>query len=41
METSSKGILHLDLFDKDAPNTVQNFVILAKKGFYNGLMLLI
>jgi peptidyl-prolyl cis-trans isomerase B (cyclophilin B) len=35
METS-KGTLHLDLFDKDAPETVKNFVTLAKKGFYDG-----
>ncbi|HEV3273174.1 MAG TPA: peptidylprolyl isomerase [Candidatus Methylacidiphilales bacterium] len=36
METS-KGVIHLELFDKDAPNTVKNFVTLAKKGFYDGL----
>jgi peptidyl-prolyl cis-trans isomerase B (cyclophilin B) len=35
METS-KGTIHLELFDKDAPNTVKNFVTLAKKGFYDG-----
>lgn len=34
---TSKGIIHLDLFDKDAPGTVKNFITLAKKGFYNGL----
>jgi peptidyl-prolyl cis-trans isomerase B (cyclophilin B) len=34
---TSKGTIHLDLFDKDAPNTVKNFVTLAKKGFYDGL----
>lgn len=36
METS-KGTIHLELFDKDAPNTVKNFTDLAKKGFYDGL----
>jgi peptidyl-prolyl cis-trans isomerase B (cyclophilin B) len=35
METS-KGTIHLDLFEKDAPNTVANFVKLAKSGFYDG-----
>jgi peptidyl-prolyl cis-trans isomerase B (cyclophilin B) len=36
METD-KGIIHLELFDADAPNTVKNFVELANKGFYDGL----
>jgi peptidyl-prolyl cis-trans isomerase B (cyclophilin B) len=36
METS-KGTIHLDLFDQDAPNTVANFVKLSKEGFYDGL----
>ncbi len=36
METD-KGTIHLELFDKDAPNTVKNFVDLSKKGFYDGL----
>jgi peptidyl-prolyl cis-trans isomerase B (cyclophilin B) len=36
METS-KGTIHLDLFEKDAPGTVANFVKLAKSGFYDGL----
>jgi peptidyl-prolyl cis-trans isomerase B (cyclophilin B) len=29
--------IHLEFFAKDAPKTVENFVTLAKKGFYNGL----
>lgn len=29
--------IHLEFFPKDAPKTVENFVTLAKKGFYNGL----
>lgn len=36
METS-KGTIHLELFDQDAPNTVANFVKLSKEGFYDGL----
>jgi peptidyl-prolyl cis-trans isomerase B (cyclophilin B) len=36
METD-KGTIRLDLFDKDAPNTVKNFTDLAKSGFYDGL----
>ena len=36
METS-KGTINLDLFEKDAPNTVDNFVKLSKDGFYDGL----
>jgi len=33
---TSKGNIVCDLFAKDAPNTVNNFVFLAKEGFYNG-----
>jgi peptidyl-prolyl cis-trans isomerase B (cyclophilin B) len=33
---TSKGTIHLNLFEKDAPKTVANFVDLAKKGFYDG-----
>ncbi|MBD1861962.1 MULTISPECIES: peptidylprolyl isomerase [Trichocoleus] len=36
META-KGTINLELFDQDAPNTVQNFTDLANKGFYDGL----
>lgn len=36
METD-KGTINLELFDKDAPNTVKNFVELSEKGFYDGL----
>jgi peptidyl-prolyl cis-trans isomerase B (cyclophilin B) len=36
METE-KGTINLELFDKDAPNTVKNFVDLSEKGFYDGL----
>jgi peptidyl-prolyl cis-trans isomerase B (cyclophilin B) len=33
---TTKGTIHLQLFDKDAPKTVANFEDLAKKGFYDG-----
>jgi peptidyl-prolyl cis-trans isomerase B (cyclophilin B) len=36
METN-KGTINLDLFDKEAPGTVKNFISLSKKGFYDGL----
>ncbi|MGK7902922.1 MAG: peptidylprolyl isomerase [Hormoscilla sp.] len=36
METE-KGTINLELFAQDAPNTVQNFVDLTNKGFYDGL----
>ena len=36
METD-KGTIHLELFDHDAPKTVENFVTLSNKGFYDGL----
>lgn len=32
-----KGDMKGEFFDSDAPKTVDNFVTLAKKGFYNGL----
>jgi peptidyl-prolyl cis-trans isomerase B (cyclophilin B) len=31
------GEIRLEFFPEDAPKTVDNFVTLAKKGFYNGL----
>ena len=34
---TAKGDMEISFFDKDAPNTVDNFVKLAEKGFYNGL----
>ncbi len=34
---TAKGIMKVEFFDKDAPNTVKNFKDLAKKGFYDGL----
>ena len=32
---TSMGDITVDLFEKDSPNTVNNFVFLAKEGFYN------
>jgi peptidyl-prolyl cis-trans isomerase B (cyclophilin B) len=34
---TEKGIMKVEFFDQDAPNTVDNFITLAKKGFYDGL----
>ena len=31
------GEIRLEFYAEDAPKTVENFVTLAKKGFYNGL----
>lgn len=35
--TTSMGVFEVKLATEDAPGTVQNFVNLANKGFYNGL----
>lgn len=35
--STTKGTMKVEFFEKDAPNTVSNFVKLAKDGFYNGL----
>ncbi|MDX1446540.1 peptidylprolyl isomerase [Lishizhenia sp.] len=34
---TNKGEMHVEFYEKDAPNTVANFVKLAKEGFYDGL----
>jgi peptidyl-prolyl cis-trans isomerase B (cyclophilin B) len=34
---TAKGVMKIEFYEKDAPNTVKNFVNLAKKGFYDGL----
>jgi cyclophilin family peptidyl-prolyl cis-trans isomerase len=31
------GTIRIKFYPKDAPNTVKNFILLAKKGFYDGL----
>jgi peptidyl-prolyl cis-trans isomerase B (cyclophilin B) len=35
--STNKGDMHVQLFAADAPNTVANFIKLAKDGYYNGL----
>ena len=34
---TEKGDMTVELFEKDAPNTVKNFCDLAEQGFYDGL----
>ena len=34
---TDKGTMMVEFYEKDAPKTVQNFVGLAKQGFYNNL----
>ncbi len=34
---TEKGEMLVEFFEKDAPNTVANFVKLSKEGFYDGL----
>ncbi|PLX06263.1 MAG: peptidyl-prolyl cis-trans isomerase [Marinilabiliales bacterium] len=31
------GVMKVEFYDEDAPNTVDNFIKLSKEGFYNGL----
>lgn len=35
--TTNKGVMIVEFFENDAPNTVANFKKLAQQGFYNGL----
>ncbi|MEQ6122391.1 peptidylprolyl isomerase [Reichenbachiella sp. MALMAid0571] len=34
---TAKGVMKIDFYEKDAPNTVKNFVELANHNFYDGL----
>lgn len=34
---TAKGVMKIEFYEKDAPNTVANFVKLAKDGFYDGV----
>ncbi len=34
---TEKGIMKVEFYEKDAPETVKNFVTLAQKGYYDGL----
>jgi cyclophilin family peptidyl-prolyl cis-trans isomerase len=36
--TTSMGAIEVELFDEDAPKTVENFTKLAGEGFYDGLI---
>jgi cyclophilin family peptidyl-prolyl cis-trans isomerase len=36
--TSSEGTIEVELFDDDAPKTVQNFMKLSSEAFYDGLV---
>lgn len=35
---TSKGTIIFETYDTDAPKTVENFITLANKGFYNGVI---
>jgi cyclophilin family peptidyl-prolyl cis-trans isomerase len=35
---TTKGAIAIELFDDDAPKTVENFRTLAEKGFYDGVL---
>lgn len=34
---TAKGVMKVEFYEKDAPNTVANFIKLSNEGFYNGL----
>jgi peptidyl-prolyl cis-trans isomerase B (cyclophilin B) len=34
---TEKGLMKVEFYEKETPKTVENFVKLAKEGFYNGL----
>ena len=34
---TQNGIMKIEFYQEDAPKTVQNFIDLANKGFYDGL----
>lgn len=34
---TAKGIMKVEFYENDAPNTVKNFIDLSEKGFYDGL----
>lgn len=36
---TNKGTIVIELYKDKAPKTVQNFITLAKKGFYNGIIM--
>ena len=36
--TTNQGAIEVELFDEEAPKTVENFVKLARDGFYDGVI---
>jgi len=34
---TDKGVMKIEFFEQDAPNTVTNFIKLAEQGYYNGV----
>lgn len=34
---TDKGVMKIEFFEQDAPNTVANFIKLAEQGYYNGV----
>ena len=34
---TEEGVMKVEFYTEDAPNTVENFIKLAKSGYYNGL----
>lgn len=34
---TSKGVMKVEFYEQDAPNTVDNFIRLSEEGFYDGL----
>lgn len=34
---TEKGVMSIEFYHEDAPKTVQNFITLSEKGFYDGL----
>jgi len=34
---TAKGVMKVEFYENDAPNTVKNFVDLVRKGYYDGL----
>jgi peptidyl-prolyl cis-trans isomerase B (cyclophilin B) len=34
---TAKGVMKVEFYENDAPNTVDNFIKLSKEGFYDGL----
>lgn len=38
IELENGGVIEIEFFEQDAPNTVANFEKLANQGFYNGLV---